>query len=103
PGEVLVEAAVGGEPGRGVLDEGHNGGPWVVDSQRVHGIGGDLLGGIGEDLGRDDLLVREVPVGGAGSDAGFAGDVVERRIDAAFGEHRAGSTDQPVTIARRVL
>jgi hypothetical protein len=63
PSKDLVQAAVGGKPRGGPLEEHHDGGPGVVDLQRFLGVGADLLGRVGQDLGRDDFLVREMPVG----------------------------------------
>jgi hypothetical protein len=75
-GEILIAAAVGGQPCSGAFEEPHHRRPRVLDSHRVGGVGGDLLDGACEHFSRDRPFVREVAIRGSGSGAGMACDVV---------------------------
>ena len=47
---------------------------------------------------RELVLVGEVPVGGGHVDPGVPGDVVQRGVEPARGEHLRGGVDEPLTV-----
>ena len=57
---------------------------------------------LAHELGQQRLFGREVPVDGAHADARAARHVVDLRIGAALGEHRAGALEDPLAIAAGV-
>ena len=82
-----------------VVSERH---PGIGLLERPHRCVDDLLHGVDEDRCDQLAPVGEVAVEGRVADVGPAGDLIERRVEAALGEDQACGLDPPASVAAAV-
>lgn len=76
--------------------------PGVGIGRRLPGDGDGPVDALPQELAGELVLVGEVTVGGGDVDPGVPGDVIERRVEPAGGEHFRGGVDKPLAVAGRV-